>query len=123
MRSCAALLDISNPLKDLLEFGLVGFSLVWLVLFCLVEYSLVWKISFHWVWLRMVWFGLAAQFLFGFIKCRCIWLTSGFFGCIWCGLAWFGLVWLFNFDLVWGLPSPSGSPWSPTAPHSFHNPA
>ena len=41
-RSCAALLDISNPLKDLLEFGLVwvglvGFSLVWLVLFYLVE--------------------------------------------------------------------------------------
>ena len=57
--SCAALLDISNPLKDLLEFflvwvGLVGFSLVWLVLFCLVE----WKISFHQVWLRTVWFGL-----------------------------------------------------------------
>ena len=36
-RSCVALLDISNPLKDLLEFGLAwfglfGFSLVWLVL-------------------------------------------------------------------------------------------
>ena len=31
-RSCAALLDISNPLKDLLEFGLIGFSLLWLVL-------------------------------------------------------------------------------------------
>ena len=31
-RSCAALLVISNPLKDLLEFGLIGFSLLWLVL-------------------------------------------------------------------------------------------
>ena len=31
-RSCAALLVISNPLKYLLEFGLIGFSLLWLVL-------------------------------------------------------------------------------------------
>ena len=40
-RSCAALLDISNLLKDLLEFGLV---LIGLVGFSLVGFSLVWLV-------------------------------------------------------------------------------
>jgi len=38
-------------------------------------------------------------------------------------LVWFGLVWIFDYDLVWGLLGPPGSPWPHTASHSFHNPA
>ena len=125
-RSCAALLNISNFLKDLLEFGLVlfvlvGFSLVWLVLFCLVEFSLVWKISFHWVWLRMVWLGLVwfgSWILIWFYQVQIhmadFWFILVAFGVVWCGLVWFGLVVQFWFGL--GAPRSSRLPWDPHCP-------
>ena len=49
-RSCAALLDISNPLKHLLEFGLVWFGLV--------GFSLVWLVLLWFGWSCFVWLNL-----------------------------------------------------------------
>ena len=66
-RSCAALLDISNPLKYLVKFSLVWliwvwFGWCWYGLVCLVVFIYIW---FRWFWLSLVWsICFTVEFLF-----------------------------------------------------------